>query len=44
MVKDGISPYSSTCELLMKKIIGLGFVEKVEILEDKMEISISCTI
>ncbi|PWA65164.1 pentatricopeptide repeat (PPR) superfamily protein [Artemisia annua] len=44
MVDDGIPPYSSTCELLRNKIIGLGFAEQVEILADKMERSTSCTI
>ncbi|MFS7971088.1 putative tetratricopeptide-like helical domain superfamily [Helianthus anomalus] len=44
MVDDGIPPYSSTCELLRNKIIGLGFPEQVDILADKMERSTSCTI
>ncbi|GKD45435.1 pentatricopeptide repeat-containing protein [Tanacetum coccineum] len=44
MIDDGIPPYSSTCELLRNKIIGLGFAEQVEILADKMERSTSCTI
>nr|XP_043617430.1 pentatricopeptide repeat-containing protein At1g52640, mitochondrial [Erigeron canadensis] len=44
MVDDGIPPYSSTCELLRNKIIGLGFPEQVEILAGKMERSTSCAI
>ncbi|KAD4889245.1 hypothetical protein E3N88_21318 [Mikania micrantha] len=44
MIDDGIPPYSSTCELLRNKIIGLGFPEQVEILADKMERSTSCSI
>lgn len=44
MVDGGIPPYSSTCELLRNKIIGLGFAEQVEILAEKMERSTSCSI
>lgn len=44
MIDDGIPPYSSTCELLKNRMIGLGFSDQTQILADKMERSTSCTI
>ncbi|KAL4575525.1 hypothetical protein LXL04_022372 [Taraxacum kok-saghyz] len=44
MVDEGIPPYSSTCEVLRNKVVGIGFAEKVEILAEKMERSSSCSI
>ncbi|KAI3778581.1 hypothetical protein L2E82_07960 [Cichorium intybus] len=44
MVDEGIPPYSSTCEVLRNKIVGLGFAEQVEILAEKMERSSCCSI
>ncbi|XP_052182724.1 pentatricopeptide repeat-containing protein At1g52640, mitochondrial [Diospyros lotus] len=41
MIDEGIPPYSSTCELLRNRLIGLGFSEKTQILADKMERSTS---
>ncbi|KAL0288648.1 UNVERIFIED_CONTAM: Pentatricopeptide repeat-containing protein, mitochondrial [Sesamum calycinum] len=35
MIDDGIPPYTTTCELLRNKLIGLGFAEQAEILADK---------
>ncbi|KAF7136500.1 hypothetical protein RHSIM_Rhsim08G0215100 [Rhododendron simsii] len=43
MVDEGI-PYSSTCEMLRNRLIGLGFSEQTHILANKMERSISCSI
>jgi pentatricopeptide repeat protein len=44
MIDDGIPPYSSTCELLRNRLIGLGFSEETDILADKMQRSTSCSI
>ncbi|XP_047341530.1 pentatricopeptide repeat-containing protein At1g52640, mitochondrial [Impatiens glandulifera] len=44
MIDGGIPPYSTTCELLRKQLIGLGFAEKIDIIADKMERSTSCSI
>ncbi|KAL0447811.1 UNVERIFIED_CONTAM: Pentatricopeptide repeat-containing protein, mitochondrial [Sesamum latifolium] len=44
MIDDGIPPYTTTCELLRNKLIGLGFAEQAEILADKMERSTSQSI
>ncbi|KAE9467791.1 hypothetical protein C3L33_00328, partial [Rhododendron williamsianum] len=44
MVDEGIPPYSSTCEMLRNRLIGLGFPEQTHILADKMERSTSCSI
>ncbi|KAI7985060.1 Pentatricopeptide repeat-containing protein [Camellia lanceoleosa] len=44
MIDEGIPPYSSTCELLRNRLIGLGFSEQTLILSGKMERSTSCSI
>ncbi|KAF7129443.1 hypothetical protein RHSIM_Rhsim10G0161900 [Rhododendron simsii] len=44
MVDEGIPPYSSTCEMLRNRLVGLGFSEQTHILADKMERSTSCSI
>ncbi|KAK6915026.1 Pentatricopeptide repeat [Dillenia turbinata] len=44
MIDAGIPPYTSTCQMLRNKLIGLGFSEQTEILVDKMEQSTSCSI
>ncbi|XAR73403.1 hypothetical protein NMG60_11007361 [Bertholletia excelsa] len=44
MIDEGIPPYTSTCELLRNRLIGLGFSEQTHILADKMERSTSCSI
>nr|GMD30526.1 pentatricopeptide repeat-containing protein At1g52640, mitochondrial-like [Ipomoea batatas] len=44
MIDEGIPPYTSTCELLRNKLIGLGFADETDILADKMERSTSCSI
>lgn len=44
MVDEGIPPYSSTVEMLRNRLVGLGFLDIIEILADKMERSTSCTI
>ncbi|KAI3455339.1 hypothetical protein Pfo_012002 [Paulownia fortunei] len=44
MIDEGIPPYTTTCELLRNKLIGLGFAEKTDILAEKMERSTSKSI
>ncbi|KAL5756387.1 hypothetical protein ACOSQ2_021133 [Xanthoceras sorbifolium] len=44
MVDEGIPPYSSTVEMLRNRLLGLGFLDTIEILADKMERSTSCSI
>lgn len=44
MIDEGIPPYSSTIELLRNRLLGLGFMEQIGILADKMEGSSSSSI
>ncbi|TXG69306.1 hypothetical protein EZV62_004241 [Acer yangbiense] len=44
MVDEGLPPYSSTVEMLRNQLLGLGFLDTIEILADKMERSTSCSI
>lgn len=44
MIDDGIPPYTSTIELLRSQLLGLGFLDHIEILADKMERSTSCSV
>lgn len=44
MIDDGIPPYSSTVEMLRNRLVGLGFLDMIEILADKMERSTSCSV
>ncbi|KAF5726922.1 pentatricopeptide repeat-containing protein [Tripterygium wilfordii] len=44
MIDEGLPPYSSTVELLRNRLIGLGFLDDIEILAEKMEQSTSCSI
>ncbi|KAK1575970.1 hypothetical protein Q3G72_009806 [Acer saccharum] len=44
MVDEGLPPYSSTVEMLRNRLLGLGFLDTIEILADKMERSTSCSI
>ncbi|XVE89115.1 hypothetical protein DITRI_Ditri19aG0124600 [Diplodiscus trichospermus] len=44
MIDDGIPPYSSTVELLRNRLLGLGFLDNIEILANKMARSSSCSI
>ncbi|XP_031283085.1 pentatricopeptide repeat-containing protein At1g52640, mitochondrial [Pistacia vera] len=44
MVDEGLPPYSSTVEMLRNRLLGLGFLDAIEILADKMERSSSCSI
>ncbi|KAK9141716.1 hypothetical protein Syun_011116 [Stephania yunnanensis] len=44
MIDEGIPPYSCTCELLKEHLLQLGFWEKIEILNGKMQRSSSCSI
>lgn len=44
MIDDGIPPYTSTIDLLRNRLLGLGFLDRIEILADKMGQSTSCSI
>ncbi|KAL2462721.1 Pentatricopeptide repeat-containing protein [Forsythia ovata] len=44
MIDEGIPPYTTTCELLRNKLVGMGLAEITDILAEKMERSTSCTI
>lgn len=44
MIDEGIPPYSSTVELLRNRLLGLGFLEQIEIIASKMDRSTSCSI
>ncbi|XP_044497015.1 pentatricopeptide repeat-containing protein At1g52640, mitochondrial [Mangifera indica] len=44
MVDEGLPPYSSTVEMLRNRLLGLGFLDAIEILAEKMERSSSCSI
>ncbi|XP_009612028.1 pentatricopeptide repeat-containing protein At1g52640, mitochondrial [Nicotiana tomentosiformis] len=44
MIDEGIPPYTTTCEILRKRLLGHGFAEQTEILADKMERSTSSLI
>lgn len=44
MVDEGIPPYVTTVELLRNRLLGLGFLDQIEILTDKMRQSTSCSI
>ncbi|XP_007023868.2 PREDICTED: pentatricopeptide repeat-containing protein At1g52640, mitochondrial [Theobroma cacao] len=44
MIDEGIPPYSSTVELLRNRLLGLGFLDNIEILANKMARSSSCSI
>ncbi|KAK9281691.1 hypothetical protein L1049_004595 [Liquidambar formosana] len=44
MIDEGIPPYLCTVELLRNRLLGLGFLEQIHILADKMGRSTSCSI
>lgn len=44
MIDEGLPPYSSTVELLRNRLLGLGFLEQIEIIASKMDQSTSCSI
>ncbi|GMH15930.1 hypothetical protein Nepgr_017771 [Nepenthes gracilis] len=44
MIDEGIPPYTSTCELLRNRLLGLGLLEQIDILVNKMKQSTSCSI
>ncbi|GKV35822.1 hypothetical protein SLEP1_g44033 [Rubroshorea leprosula] len=44
MIEEGIPPYSATVELLRNRLLGLGLLDNIEILADKMAQSTSCLI
>lgn len=44
MVDEGIPPYVTTIELLRNRLLGLGLLDHIEILADKMRQSTSCSI
>lgn len=44
MIDEGIPPYVNTVELLRNRLLGLGFLDHIEILTDKMRQSTSCSI
>ncbi|KAK4267955.1 hypothetical protein QN277_024672 [Acacia crassicarpa] len=44
MIDEGIPPYVTTVELMRNRLMGLGFLDQVEILTDKMRQSTSCSI
>lgn len=44
MIDEGIPPYVTTIELMRNKLVGLGFMDQVEILTDKMRQSTSSSI
>ncbi|KAG2723060.1 hypothetical protein I3760_02G155500 [Carya illinoinensis] len=44
MIDEGIPPYTSTIDLLRNRLLGLGFLDRIEILADKMDRSTSCSI
>ncbi|KAF7803601.1 pentatricopeptide repeat-containing protein [Senna tora] len=44
MIDEGIPPYVTTIELLRNRLLGLGLLDHIEILTDKMRRSTSCSI
>ncbi|OMO54293.1 hypothetical protein CCACVL1_27903 [Corchorus capsularis] len=44
MIDEGIPPYFSTVELLRNRLLGLGFLDNIEILANKMAQSTCCSI
>ncbi|GAB2293616.1 hypothetical protein Dimus_027829 [Dionaea muscipula] len=44
MIDQGIPPYTSTCEMLKNRLVGMGLSEQIDLLADKMERSTSCSI
>ncbi|KAI4313175.1 hypothetical protein L6164_026174 [Bauhinia variegata] len=44
MIDEGIPPYVSTIELLRNRLLGIGLLDYIEILAEKMRQSTSCSI
>lgn len=44
MIDEGIPPYVTTIEMLRNRLLGLGLMDQIEILANKMKQSTSCTI
>ncbi|KAJ1407343.1 Tetratricopeptide-like helical domain superfamily [Sesbania bispinosa] len=44
MIDEGIPPYVTTIELLRNRLLGLGLLDQIEILANKMRQSTSCSI
>lgn len=44
MIDEGIPPYETTVQLLRNRLLGLGLLDQIEILADKMRQSTSCSI
>ncbi|KAL5720292.1 hypothetical protein ACHQM5_012971 [Ranunculus cassubicifolius] len=44
MIDEGLPPYPCTCELLRERLLGIGSMEKPQILASKMLKSTSCSI
>ncbi|XP_057967163.1 pentatricopeptide repeat-containing protein At1g52640, mitochondrial [Malania oleifera] len=44
MIDEGLPPYPCTIELLRNRLLGLRFLERIQVLAEKMERSTSCSI